>query len=253
MTAGFDPRFVVALARELEDDQVLHVGASQEDVWLAAKLARALWAPNLRVIAGCSYMLGAAASGPVPRTYERDLIAARAATFSQSRVFDDQKRPRVSFAGGLQVDSRGNANLIGIYDDDGELLVRGPGSGGLPVLTAHTPKFFVAVADHSPRVLVERVSRISVLGDPEARVAAGLPADSLHAVITPLARFRPGPEGLVVDQLAADASLEEVAERTGFPLRVAEEVTTRPPLEETETEVLERLSPSTVRRNPDAR
>jgi glutaconate CoA-transferase subunit B len=248
-----DLQYVAALARELDDDDLLHVGASQEDVWLAAKLARALWAPNLRVIAGCSYMLGAATVGPVPRTYARDLIAARSATFSQSHVFDDLRRPRVSFAGGLQVDERGNANLIGIYDEDDRPLLRGPGSGGLPVLTAHTPKFFIAVADHSPRVLVERVSRISVLGDARARARVGLPADALRAVITPLARFRPGADGLEVDELADGVSLDELAERTGFPVRTAASVASRPPLRETEIELLHQFSPPTVRSEQDAR
>jgi acyl CoA:acetate/3-ketoacid CoA transferase beta subunit len=252
--SGFDPLYIAALAREMRDGEAVHVGAAQDDVWLAVRLARALWAPRLRVVAAGTFLLDGAGTMPstVPRTYTRDVVAGRDASFHQSRVFNDLRRSRVAFAGGMQVDARGNANLVGIYQD-GKLIVRGPGSGGLPTLTSHTERFFIAVRHHSARVLVERVSRISVLGDPEARAAAGLPPHALRAVITPLARFEPSAAGLQLVEVAPGVTLDALAERTGFALAHRTEPRERRPLEEREAAALLHLAPSNDRRDAHAR
>lgn len=236
-----DALYIAALARELRDDDTLHVGASQEDVWMAAKLAAHLWAPRIHVVAAGSYLF-ASESFPdvVPRTYERDFISARSATFRQSFVFDDLKRSRVVFAGGMQVDARGNANLVGIYDGD-RLVVRGPGSGGLPTLTSYADRFYLVLASHTPRVLVPLVSRVSVLGDPVTRLAMGLPADSLHAVITPLGRFEPTDAGLRLTEIAPGWSAADLARQTGFPIVTAEDLRVRQPLTADESGFLKSL------------
>ena len=233
--------YVASLAREMRAQDVIHIGAGQDDLWLAVGLARTLYAPGLRVIVGGTYLLG---EGPIrarlPRTYARDLIAGRAATFQQSRAFEDLKRSRVTFAGAMQVDLRGNANLIAIIEN-GALRVRGPGSGGLPTLTSHSDRFFIAVRRHVRRAFVETVSRVSVLGDPAARAAAGLPPDALRAVLTPLARFEPGEGGLRVVEIAPGVSLEMLARHTGFPIQAADELRVRQPVDDREADALRDL------------
>lgn len=216
---GSTDLYLMTLARQMRSDDVVHVGASQVDVWQAAEVARRLWAPGLRVVAAGTYILGTGSSTALlrSRTYARDLIAARQATFTQSRVFDDLRRTRVVFAGGLQVDQRGNANLIGFMN--GERYVRGPGSAGLPTLTSHAERFFIAMPCHGKRALVGKVDGISVLGDPVAREAMGLPAHSLQQVITPLASFRPGPEGLELISTSPGVTLADVQAATGFEVR----------------------------------
>lgn len=240
--SGHDPLYLAALAREIRDTDYVHVGAQQADVWIAVKLARALWAPRVRVVASGAFLLDADAptSQDIPRTYARDVIAARAASFHQTRVFDDLRRARMTFAGGIQVDRCGNANLVGIYED-GELKVRGPGSGGLPTLTSHTDRFFIAVRHHNARVLVERASRISVLGDPVERAAAGLPANALRAVITPLARFETSEAGLRLTEITPETTVEQLQGRTGFPIQVDPNLRTRPSLQDAERAVLTQL------------
>ena len=235
--SGHDPLYLAALAREIRDVDYVHVGAQQGDVWIAVKLARALWAPRVRVVASGAFLLDAAAptGQEIPRTYARDVIAARATSFHQSRVFDDLRRGRMTFAGGIEVDCRGNGNLVGIYED-GKLKVRGPGSGGVPTLTSHTDRFFIAVRHHSARVLVEQVSRISVLGDPVDRAAAGVPAHALRAVITPLARFETSEAGLQLTEIAPETTVEQIQARTGFRIQVHPELRTRPSLREPERE-----------------
>ena len=49
------------------------------------------------------------------------------ALMHQSLIFDDHRRPDVFFFGGIQVDRRGNLNLLGIPNGDGGWKLRGPG------------------------------------------------------------------------------------------------------------------------------
>jgi acyl CoA:acetate/3-ketoacid CoA transferase beta subunit len=234
--------YVAALARELTSDDTVHVGASQSDVWLACALAQALWAPELRVVAAGTYLLssGQTRHQLSARTYDPRLITVREGTFQQSRVFHDLRRDRVVFAGGIQMDRRGNANLIGIYDGD-RLTFRGPGSGGLPTLTSHAKRFYLTTTTHNARTLVEQVSRVSVLGDPQRRADSGLHRDSMAGLITPLARFNQGTDGLQVVEIAPGLSVEDLARQTGFKLELGESVKVRKKLSKLEASTLHLL------------
>jgi glutaconate CoA-transferase subunit B len=234
--------YIAAIAHELRDGDRLHVGANQVDVALAAHLARRLWAPRLRCnVAGCWALRDPRDTALLGRnSYERDLVADRRSTFWQARVFDDLWRTPIVFAGGLQVDGHGNANLIGVRDGE-RLLVRGPGSAGLPTLTTFAPRFYLICPVHEPRFLVSEVSAISVVGDPARRAQLGLDPNALTAVITPLARFEPSPDGLVLTEVAAGGSVEEVALRTSFEVREGEAVRQRPTVTNEEAEVLDEL------------
>lgn len=247
---GLQDLYTAALARELRDGERLFVGTNQNDVALAACLARRLWAPRLRFWANGMAQLDA--SQDLLRvgrsTYDDVLVRGRDSTFWQAHAFDDGLRAPVVFAGGLQVDARGNANLAGVRDETGDgWRLRGPGSAGLASLTALAERFFVAVPVHTPRTLVERCSAISVLGDPVARAASGLRSDALVAVITPIARFEPTPEGLVLTEVSGGRTPEEVAEATGFAVRRAGEVRERGPLTAQEAGALEVLRAAAAR------
>jgi glutaconate CoA-transferase, subunit B len=234
--------FIAAMARELRDGDRLFVGANQNDVALAAYLARRLWAPGLKFWANSMAQLDPAQDlGRVGRTtLEPILVAGRDSTFWQAHAFDDALRAPVVFAGGLQVDARGNANLAGIRDGDGWKL-RGPGGAGLPSLTALAERFFIMLPVHDPRFLVQECSAVSVVGDPAAREAVGLRSDALVAVLTPLARFEPTHKGLVLTELVAGVTESELQERTGFPVRSAPRVAERAPLADDEARVLAEL------------
>ena len=170
---------------------------------------------------------------------------ARRSNFWQARVFDDLLRAPIVFAGGLQVDRRGNANLIGVRKG-GRLVVRGPGSAGLPTLTTFAPRFYIICPVHEPRFLVEEVSEVSVLGDPPARAQVGLEPAALRAVITPLARFEPSPEGLVLTELAAGTDRDQVAAKTGFEIVEGPTVSERTPLSAAEREVIDELQRAAI-------
>lgn len=243
--------FIASMARELGDGDRLFIGTNQNDVALAAHLARRLWAPKLKFWAASMAHLDP--SQDLVRvgrsTLDPVMVAGRDSTFWQAHAFDDALRAPLVFAGGLQVDSRGNANLAGIASAEGWRL-RGPGSAGLPSLTALAERFFIMIPVHEQRFLVPECSRVSVVGDPVARAAAGLPPDSLVAVLTPMARFEPSPDGLTLTEVAPGVSVAQIAERTGWPIDPDARPSERRPLsaEEVETLALLRAATETNRR-----
>jgi acyl CoA:acetate/3-ketoacid CoA transferase beta subunit len=234
--------YIAAIARELRDGERVHVGANQNDVAVAVQLARRLWAPRLMAnIAGSWVQSDPADTALLGRSaYENVTVMTRRSNFSQARVFDDLLRAPIVFAGGLQVDRRGNANLIGVRQR-GRLVVRGPGSAGLPTLTSFAPRFYIVCPLHEPRVLVDEVSEVSVLGDPEGRARVGLDPAALRAVITPLARFEPSSAGLVLTELAAGVDLDQVAASTGFEIVASPSVSERTPLSALELKAIDEL------------
>jgi glutaconate CoA-transferase, subunit B len=238
--------FVAAMARHIGDGDRVFVGTNQNDVALAAFLARRLWAPRLMFWANSMAQIDR--SQDLLRvgrsTLDPVLVAGRDSTFWQAHAFDDALRAPVCFAGGLQVDARGNANLAGIRDGDGWKL-RGPGSAGLPSLTALAERFFIMIPAHDPRFLVQECSALSVIGDPVARAAVGLKRDALAAVITPLAQFAASDDGLVLTEIVAGLTREQLQERTGFELKVAGDVAQRPPVSAEEAAVLAELRAAT--------
>src|ERR1700678_1376604 len=153
---SLDDLLVVAMARELRDGDRLFVGTNQAAVSLAAHLARRLWAPRLKFWASSmAHLDRSQALARVGRpTLDPVLVAGRDSTFWQAHAFDDALRAPMVFAGGLQVDARGNANLAGLRAGEGWRL-RGPGSAGLPSLTALAERFFIMVPAHEPRFLVQ--------------------------------------------------------------------------------------------------
>jgi glutaconate CoA-transferase, subunit B len=245
---ALDDLLVAAMARELHDGDRLFVGTNQPAVSLAAHLARRLWAPRLRFWASSVAHLDVSQDlNRVGRaTLDPILIAGRDATFWQARAFDDALRAPLVFAGGLQVDARGNANLAGLRGGEGWKL-RGPGSAGLPSLTALAERFFIMVPVHEPRFLVHECSAVSVLGDPVARAQWGMKPDALIAVITPLARFEPTPDGLVLTETAGGLTATEIGDRTGFPVRTAGKVAQRTALAGPEAAVLDELRVAAAR------
>ena len=242
--------YLLALARNMRDQDIVHIGASQLEVWQAAEVARLLWAPNLRVVAAGSYHLGR--GRPInqafmrSRTYGRDLVADRDASMLQTTIFNDLRRGRVVFSGAMQVDMRGNGNLIG-FENNGR-YVRGPGSAGLPTLTSFSDRFFFALPRHLPTILVPQAHRISVLGDPAARARLGFNPHALQEVITPLASFRADEAGLRLAELAPGVTLQNVQDQTGFQIEADAALGERRPATDEERSALEYVRGATTLR-----
>jgi acyl CoA:acetate/3-ketoacid CoA transferase beta subunit len=218
--------FIAAIARNIANGDYVHLGASQPDLWKAVQLARMLWAPRLHIAAAGQFVLDPATAPEPGLTYDPAAMPSRQATMNQSTIFNDLRRSRVSFAGCLQVDRYGNGNLAEVRATSGR-VVRGPGYAGLPTLTTHSEKFFLLVTDHSIRRLVEKVDKITVLGNSLQRTRLGLP-DGLRQVITPLASFTLVNDALHVQEVFPGTDGVTLQQCTGFPIVFTADARERP-------------------------
>ena len=121
------------------------------------------------------------------------------------------------FAGGIQVDGHGNANMIGIKGEGGNRFAfRGPGTVGIAdIVTVATPYIFVT--HHDRRTLVEKVDYISMHGPNGWRENKypGPWAEMDHHAARDLHLQRKGPRAVVRHRSPAPASIG-CKENTGF-------------------------------------
>jgi len=238
MTAAYSTTDVmaVALARELRDGEVVVMGAVPALPLLACRLARSLHAPSLQYVVGGSgtvnpqlpvlttqscdpRLTGGPCALPLPEVVMLE---------GRGDVFD------VFCAGGLQIDARGNCNLVCVGDRDRPEL-RGPGSVGLPFLTA-VQRVVAHSLSHTPRTFVERVHFVSGSGERTA------------LVVTPLACLDKDPETsrLRLASVHPGVSVADVQAQTGFELVVPPAVPETPPPTDAELAELRRLDPTGV-------
>lgn len=207
-----------AISRALLDGEVVVMGANSLLPLAAARLAQLTHAPNLTLIAGASGGVNTLVEPLAPSSGDyANLIAEAVLDFPEVLMLQLGGHTDVFFAGGLQIDRRGNCNLA--YTGTGSLpTLRGPGSAGLP--WAHRSKrTIIYTTTHTDRVFVEHVDFIS-LSAPVAgqlREEYGVP----QLVVTPLCVMDFNEEGnMRLVSLHPDVTLEEVTGNTGFDLVV---------------------------------
>lgn len=236
-------RMAVALARDIVDGERIISGAHTEISFAAALLAQKAHAPNIKLQLGGTCFLVNVTDLPVrlPKTSTdyRMVRWAEAAydhmeTFMYfgapgGRAYYKGKRPPTNkyyvgdkfFAGGIQVDGWGNANMIGIKGSGGQKFsFRGPGSIGIPdIVTVATPYIFVT--HHDRRTLVEDVDFISMHG-PKGWLANKYPGHGPKWIITPRALFTFDAKGRAqLSGLFKGTSAAWVKENTGFAFAAA--------------------------------
>jgi glutaconate CoA-transferase, subunit B len=236
-------RMAVALARDIVDGERIISGAHTEISFAAAMLAQKMHAPNIKLQLGGTCFLVNVTDLPVrlPKT-STDYRMIRWAEIAYDhmetfmyfgapggRAYYTGKRPPTNkyfvgdkfFAGGIQVDGSGNANMIGLKGTGGRRFsFRGPGTVGIAdIVTVATPYIFVT--HHDKRTLVEKVDYISMHG-PNGWRANKYPGHGPKWIITPRAIFTFDSEGRA--QLAgvfAGTTPEWVKENTGFSFGLA--------------------------------
>jgi glutaconate CoA-transferase subunit B len=137
----------------------------------------------------------------------------------------------ISFIGGAQVDRFGNLNTTYI-GPPGQLETRLPGSGGACDL-ASLAKRHIIIMTHQKRRFVPEVDYITSPGYGDGdqwRERVGLPRGGPAAVITTLGvlRFHPDTKEMVLAAVHPGVTVERVLANTGWPLLVADELTTTP-------------------------
>lgn len=142
-------------------------------------------------------------------------------------------RVDLGFLGAAEVDRLGNLNSTQVQGKQG--IVRLPGSGGACDI-ASLARRFVAMIDHTPHRLPERVSYITSPGNgdgPGYRKRVGLPRGGPSAVITTKAVLRFGDDGeAYLQSHHPGVPVDDVVASTGWKLRVGEDAgETLPPSE----------------------
>lgn len=238
----------VAAARLLSDGDVCFVGIGLPSA--ACNLARLTHAPNIVLI----YESGAIGtrSDVLPLSIgDGELAATATCVIPLPEVFAfflQAGRIDTGFLGAAQIDRFGNLNstVIGTYDAPS---VRLPGCGGAPEIAVHAKQVCV-VLKASRRSFVEKLDFRSSAGYLEghhARGRVGMSGGGPRAVVTDFGMLAPNreTEELELTALFEDASIEEARNAIGWPLNVADRITTIAPPSAHELDALRALNART--------
>jgi glutaconate CoA-transferase, subunit B len=245
---GYTPSelMIAAASREIGDGELVFVGMRLP--MLAFLVARRTHAPSA---------IGLFENGVVRETPSAELLYTmgdpanlRGATQCLQMIdvmgFLQQGRVQVGFLGAAEIDRFGNLNTTwGHRDREAQRL---PGSGGACDIACLARRTVVLLAHERSR-LCERVSHITSPGYGSGngwRRVQGLPADSgPSAIITTLGVLRFGPDGeAYLASVHPGISVEEVLAKTGWTLRVADDLLETIPPSEEELVVMRELDPN---------
>lgn len=232
---GFSPSemMTVAAARMLKDGLVCFVGIGLPSK--AANLARLTHAPEIVLI----YESGPIGAKPnvLPLSIGDGELSSTADTVvSTPEIFQywlQGGRIDVGFLGAAQIDRFANINttVIGPYEKP---KVRLPGAGGAPEIACLAGEVLV-ILEHDRRAFVDKLEFITSAGfldGGDARRRAGMPGRGPAAVITDLGILTPAPatKELTLTSIHPGVVVDQVKEKTGWDLKVAEKLeTTRAP------------------------
>jgi glutaconate CoA-transferase, subunit B len=239
----------VAAARALKNEDVCFVGIGAPSV--ACNLARLTHAPGITLI----YESGTIGAKPdvLPLSIgDPELSETALTTVSVPEMFQywlQGGRISIGFLGGAQIDRFGNINssVIGSYEHP---KVRLPGGGGAPEIASLCRQTFV-VMSQTRRTFVERVDFITSFGygtGGDHRQRLGISTLGPTLVVTDLCLLRPDAETkeLVVTSVHQGVTREDIAQRTGWPIRYGDTVESTPPPTETELAALRDLQARTA-------
>jgi glutaconate CoA-transferase, subunit B len=240
---------VVTLARGLRDGEWGACGAYSEIPMAAFMLARRHHAPNMWWMSG-----GGGAINPrctlVHSSSDYRTLEGAEAVFTIEDIVDWEfggwrRMPMVGLFGGIQVDRRGNVNMVGIGDYD-NLKLRGPGTVGL-AFAAHFDRSMIYLHDHNARVLCEQADYVSAPGHTETqRKYVREHVRGVELVVTPQAVFEFGDDGLArLQSITPGYSEADVRAHTGYEFESVEGLTeTAPPTAEDLTIIREEIDPN---------
>ncbi len=237
---------VTAAAREIADGEVVFVGMRLP--LLGFLLAKSTHAPDAMGV----YELGIVRDTPAP---EPLMTMGDLPNLSRAQWLADtadamgllqQGAVDLSFIGGAQVDRYGNLNTSYI---GGVVTVetRLPGSGGACDLACLANRHII-VMSHEKRRFVPRVDYITSPGYGDGggwRRRTGLPRGGPATVITTLGvlRFDPDTHEMVLTSTHPGVSVERVRRNTGWPLKVAGDLTETPVPTRQELDMIRRFDP----------
>lgn len=221
---------VAAAAREIRDGEVVFVGMRLP--LIAFVVAKRTHAPNCIGL----FENGVIRSRPSPELIYTmsDLPNLLGATQCLDMIgvmsLLQSGRVDLGFLGAAEVDRFGNLNSTQVEGPNGP--IRLPGSGGACDIASLAHRF-VAMIDHTPRRLLERVSYITSPGNgdgPGYRKRRGLPRGGPAAIITTKAVLRFGEDAeAYLHSHHPGVTVADVVASTGWKLGVRDDVSETPP------------------------
>jgi glutaconate CoA-transferase, subunit B len=203
-SCNLEEMMAIVISRQIRDGETIGVGAASPVPAAGSILAKELHAPHAQII-----ILG---------SKEKEYYPFPAGS-SELHFLAQRGDLDLFFLSGLQIDRKGNINLhvIGSYDTP---KIRLAGAYGSAVLYYMAHRVILFRTEHTTRSLVERVDFITAPGVTPPRVhREGGPT----LVVTPKATLAwdRSTEEWVLEGVLPGASMEEVTENTGFPLRIS--------------------------------
>lgn len=229
MSYSLGELMVAAAAREIRDGEVVFVGMRLP--LIAFVVAKQTHAPNC---------VGLFENGVIRDKSAPELIytmADPANILGATQCLDmigvmsllQSGRVDLGFLGAAEVDSFGNLNSTQVQGKHG--IVRLPGSGGACDIASLAHRF-VAMIEHSPHRLPERVAYITSPGNGDGagfRKKVGLLRGGPSAFITTKAVLRFDSDGeAFLDSHHPGVPVEDVVASTGWKLRVSKQVSETP-------------------------
>ena len=234
---------IIAAAREIADGELVFVGMRLPIT--AYGVARLTHAPNAVGLFECGIARYEPAAdmlytmGDPPNQMNAAWSAGLVPVMSQLQ----RGRVDAGFIGGAEVDRYGNVNTSYIGDFR-KPTIKLPGSGGAADIAAMSKRLLV-IMNHEKRRLVERVDYITspgYLAGGDSRAKAGLTGGP-SALITDRGVLRPhGPDNeLHLASLHHGHNVEEVAENTGWELKISPDLVETPPPTREEMDALHEI------------
>jgi glutaconate CoA-transferase subunit B len=227
-------------ARLLQDNDVVFVGVGLPN--LACNLARRMHAPNLQMI----YEAGVIGARParLPLSIgDPTLVSGATSVCSMYDIFTlylQRGNVDVGFLGGAQIDRFANINAT-VIGDYAHPKVRLPGSGGSQEMAAWANRCYI-MTPHQKRRFPEKVdfcTSAGFLNGRNRREATGVRGGGPLVVVTNLGLMEPDKTGeLVLTALHPGCTVEQVKENTGWPIKIAGDLHTTEPVDQTELNIL---------------
>ena len=234
----------VLAARELAGRRIVFAGIGLPT--LAAALAELTVAPDIEIIYE-SGVTGAHPAGLPTTISDSILVTGAEAVLPMPQLFGyviQGQRIDIGFLGAAQIDRHGSLNSTLIGGSYARPEHRLPGSGGAIEVMAHAREVFVVMRRHTPQTLVDRLDFVTSPAPGSGRQAAGR---GVSRLITPLGVLTREDDELVLSSINPGVDIAQVRAATGWPLKMAAEVSEAEPPTVEELQILrEVLDPGRI-------
>ncbi|GIU93449.1 MAG: hypothetical protein KatS3mg011_2355 [Acidimicrobiia bacterium] len=231
---------VCALAAEIGDGDFVGVGLGTPLGLAAALLARATHAPGSALLAGGVFNADADLGAYLGGTRSLEGKALAFVSHFASMEMAERRTMTLQFLRPAQIDGAGNLNTSRIGPRAAP-KVRFPGGLATADVVSLLPRVVAYHTDHRPRSLVERVDFVTGPGGRRH------PAGGVSVLVTNLAVFDWGEEGVRLRSVHPWVEPRQVAEATGFRYRISEPVATTPCPDPQQLQALEQIDEAGIR------